>query len=193
MYFKTEGPAMMAHHFLSIIGMSWCLFNGKYGTELVATIGGAEITNPLLQLRWFLRETGRHNTFVADVVDWAFMLLFTFFRIGFGSSLLYSYFQQDTDFWGRLGGTLIYLIGWVFFINILSYAVHKYNRRRQVAASRSLPVPAEDFPSDGNESDSKGRVDIIKDQDIPSQREIKYGNRELTLRKNCVVQESIES
>lgn len=85
---------MMAHHLLSIVGLSWCLFGGYLGTELLATIGGAEITNPLLQLRWFLRETGHYNSVLGDVVDLTFMLSFAFFRIGFGSVLLYSYFRQ---------------------------------------------------------------------------------------------------
>uniref|UniRef100_A0A0B6ZI29 TLC domain-containing protein n=1 Tax=Arion vulgaris TaxID=1028688 RepID=A0A0B6ZI29_9EUPU len=191
LYFRTEGPAMMAHHFLSIAGLTWCLMSGSYGTELLATIGGAEITNPLLQFRWFLRETGRYKTLLGDIVDWAFMLLFGFFRIGFGSVLLYSYFQQDTDFWGRLGGVSIYIIGWIFFINIVNYAIRKYTRRYQAWTARSLP--SDNFPSTAQDSDPKGRIDIINDQDIPSQREIKYGNRELILRKNCVVQENIES
>ncbi|KAK0057555.1 transmembrane protein 136 [Biomphalaria pfeifferi] len=129
LYFRTEGPVMLAHHFLSIIGLSWCLFAGYYGTELVATIGGAEITNPLLQLRWFLRESGHYKSLLGDIVDWTFIMSFGFVRILLGSVLLYSYYQQNTDFWGRLGGTCIYSIGWIFFIGILNYAVKKYSRR----------------------------------------------------------------
>lgn len=85
---------MLAHHFLSIVGLSWCLIAGAYGTELVATIGGAEITNPLLQLRWFMRNTGCYKTLWGDIVDITFMCLFGFVRIILGSMLLYSYFQQ---------------------------------------------------------------------------------------------------
>ena len=89
------GPVMVAHHFLSIIGLTWCLMAGHYGTELVATIGGAEITNPLLQLRWFLREMGHYRgTIWGHLVDWAFMVSFGFIRIILGSILLYCYYQQ---------------------------------------------------------------------------------------------------
>ncbi|BFZ25747.1 hypothetical protein BsWGS_28786 [Bradybaena similaris] len=195
LYFKTEGPAMMAHHFVSIVGLAWCLFSGYYGTELVATIGGAEITNPLLQLRWFLRETGRYNTRLGAIVDWAFMISFGFYRIGLGSVLLYSYFQQDTDFWGRLGGTSIYLISWIFFINIVNYAIHKYARRHRVSTSNynCQPLRAEETHSDVDNCGVKGRVDAIKDQDIPSQREIKDGEGELSLRNRYIVQECFQT
>jgi hypothetical protein len=104
---------------------------GKYGTEMIATMFGSEITNPLLQFRWFLRETGNYKTILGEIVDHAFMFLFGFFRIGIGSYLLYTYFQQDTDFWGRLGGTVIYAISWMFWINIVLYAAKKYRKRFQ--------------------------------------------------------------
>ena len=58
---------MLLHHSLSIFGMTWTLCAGKYGTEMMATIAGSEVTNPLLQLRWFLRETGRKDTRLSEV------------------------------------------------------------------------------------------------------------------------------
>lgn len=192
LYFKTEGPVMMAHHSLSIVGLSWCLFAGYYGTELVATIGGAEVTNPLLQLRWFLRQTGYYKTIVGDIVDWAFILSFGFIRIILGSMLLYSYYQQDTDFWGRLGGTCIYIIGWIFFIGILNYVIRKYSRRYKnwvgtVSAndaagshrSASGPSASEDLPSQGLKACVGG---VTGEQEILSVREIKDGNNGLFVR-----------
>ena len=66
----------MAHHFVSLSGLFWCLITGYYGTEAIATIAGAEVTNPLLQARWFLRSTGRQHTLAADVIG---NMLFCFF------------------------------------------------------------------------------------------------------------------
>ena len=120
---------MLLHHSLSILGLLWTLLAGKYGTEMVATICGSEVTNPLLQLRWFLKETGRYHTLLGEVVDVSFMLSFFFVRIGVGSVLLYCYFQQPTDFWGRVGATSIYLISWMFWISIFRYAIYKYTKK----------------------------------------------------------------
>ncbi|KAK3770698.1 hypothetical protein RRG08_037890 [Elysia crispata] len=205
MYFKTEGPVMVAHHFLSIVGLTWCLVAGFYGTELVCTIGGAEITNPLLQLRWFLRETGHYRgTIWGHLVDWAFMLSFGFIRIVLGSILLYSYYQQNTDFWGRLGGTTIYSIGWIFFINILNYAFRKYLRiykdwveakkgKLGNGAPKDLQANLEnrngDHSSISNGNTKDGEVPVIPEREIPSQREIKNGVTPLTPRESLVVRD----
>ena len=121
---------MLLHHTLSIAGLTTCFVLGWWGTEMVATIFGAEITNPLLQLRWFLRETGKYNTLLGDIVDIAFMFLFGFFRIFLGSILLYNYYHLNTtDWWGRFGGTAIYGIGWIFWLSIVQYGFKKYRRR----------------------------------------------------------------
>lgn len=45
---------MMFHHAVSLFGQFLCLSTGLYGTEMIATIFGTEITNPLLQLRWWV-------------------------------------------------------------------------------------------------------------------------------------------
>ena len=121
---------MLLHHTLSIAGLTTCVVLKWWGTEMVATIFGAEITNPLLQLRWFLRETGNYHSLLGDCVDIAFMFLFGFFRIFLGSILLYSYFQLNTtDWWGKFGGSAIYGIGWIFWLSIVQYGFKKYRKR----------------------------------------------------------------
>lgn len=205
MYFKTEGPVMLAHHTLSIVGLAWCLVAGYYGTELVCTIGGAEITNPLLQLRWFLREMGLYRgTILGHLVDWAFMFSFGFIRIGLGSILLYSYYQQNTDFWGRLGGTTIYGIGWIFFIQIVSYAIRKYLRiykewtrnkkgLKSNGAHTDFTKTANHIPSFSDSISSSNEktkeVPVIPEREIPSQREIKNGVAPLTPRESLIVRD----
>ncbi|XP_041373449.1 TLC domain-containing protein 5-like [Gigantopelta aegis] len=140
LYFRGEGAVMMVHHCLSILGLSMCLVFGRWGTELVATICGGEMTNPLLQLRWFLRETGRYDTWYGELNDIVFMVLFGIIRIGVGSALLYSYFQQPTDYLGRFGGVCIYSIGWLFFINIVQFGVNKYKKKWRAFKQRQGSV-----------------------------------------------------
>ncbi|XP_076457365.1 TLC domain-containing protein 5-like [Babylonia areolata] len=129
LYFQTEGVPMLLHHSLSILGCVWTLCAGRYGTELAATICGSEVTNPLLQLRYFLKETGRYHTVLGEVVDAVFMLSFFAVRLGVGTLLLYCYFLQPTDFMGRVGAMAIYLISWMFWVSIFRYAVRKYSKK----------------------------------------------------------------
>ena len=42
---------MLVHHIVSISGFVLVLCTGMYGAEVVATLGGSEVTNPLLQAR----------------------------------------------------------------------------------------------------------------------------------------------
>lgn len=121
---------MLLHHTLSIIGLSVTFVVKLYGTEIVTTIFGAEFTNPLLQTRWFLKETNNYNTMLGDIIDISFMVLFGVLRIGIGTVLLYRHYTMPTtDFLSRLGGTCIYIVGWLFWVSIVQYAYRKYKRR----------------------------------------------------------------
>ncbi|XP_045208153.2 TLC domain-containing protein 5-like [Mercenaria mercenaria] len=138
LYFRTEGPVMLVHHTMSIAGLGVCFVLKYYGIEMITTLFGSEITNPLLQSRWFLRETSNYDTLLGDVVDIAFMGLFGFFRIILGTILLYSYFgQEGTDWLGKLAGCLIYSMGWVFWVSIVQYGIKKYKRKYGKSKSRS--------------------------------------------------------
>ena len=118
---------MLFHHMLSLAGNSLTLYYGKYGTEIVATIFGTEITNPFLQLRWFLRQTGHGAMWYAELNDLFFMFLFGLVRIVVGGYLLYCYLSHPVPDWlGRLGGISIYLVSWGFWVMIVQYAVKKY-------------------------------------------------------------------
>lgn len=150
--FQTEGVGMLTHHALSILGLSVTLLLNRYGTEIMASIVGTEITNPLLQLRWFLRETGRGATAAAIIINWIFVLSFGFFRIGMGSYLLYTYFQNPKPDWlGRFGGFSLYLIGWVFWIQLCRYSYRKIFRPKPPRGQqKSCHVSNNDSPSHSN-------------------------------------------
>ncbi|CAH1798131.1 unnamed protein product, partial [Owenia fusiformis] len=50
---RTEGAIMMIHHLVSVLGLSMTVYRGIYGTEMIGTLFGTEISNPFLQIRWF--------------------------------------------------------------------------------------------------------------------------------------------
>jgi len=123
---------MIFHHILSILGNGFALYRGTNGTELVATLFGTEITNPILQLRWFLRSSGVspcHPT-IAMIVDFCFLIVFTVMRICIGSVLLYRYLRHPAPDWlARSAALIIYGISWVFWYSIVCFAVRKYGSK----------------------------------------------------------------
>lgn len=129
-FFLFVGQTMLCHHFVSIIALAICLITGSYGTEIVATIFGSEISNPLLQCRWFLKYSGNRDTVIADLVDVAFILTFTYVRIVVGSNLLYCYqLMPHIPIFMRIASVAFYLISWAFWITILKFGYRKCQRK----------------------------------------------------------------
>jgi len=124
----TEGWDMLFHHLISVSGIAFILFDEYSGPELVATILGTEISNPFLQLRWFMRETGQYQTFVAKVNDIIFMSVFIVWRLGPGSLLWYQtvLVSSKPKLFVKLGGTGMYFIGWVWTVFILRFARKRF-------------------------------------------------------------------
>jgi len=122
---------MLFHHVLSVLGNGCVLYRQINGTEVMAAFIGTEITNPLLQIRWHLRHDKLSARFpaITEFVDIAFILLFTFMRIGIGSALLYSYLMHPRPDWVARGfASTLYAVGWVFWVGIVRFAYRKYRR-----------------------------------------------------------------
>ena len=120
---------MIMHHMVSLVGLSASFYRHTYGREMVAMIFGTEFTNPLLQLRWFLKETGNYNTWFSEFNDLIFMCVFTYLRVGLGTVFLVNYWKSPkTDLFGRLGGLGMYVISFSFMLEILRFAFKKYSR-----------------------------------------------------------------
>ncbi|XP_021152557.1 TLC domain-containing protein 5 isoform X1 [Columba livia] len=136
-YFQTEGALMLAHHLVSILGIAASLALGESAAEVNAVIFGSEITNPLLQARWFLKETGCYHSFAGDVVDFFFVVLFTGVRIGVGAWLMYCELVSPKPRWYiKLGGVIMYAVSWVFMVSICRFARRKSMRKYHAWRSR---------------------------------------------------------
>ncbi|KAM3869007.1 TLC domain-containing protein 5 [Diretmus argenteus] len=124
--YGSEGPVMLAHHTASIVGILVALFLGKSGCETCAVIFGSEITNPLLQTRWFLRQVGRYDSLLGDAVDLLFILMFTFVRVGVGSMLFYCEITSPRpSLIMKAGGVVMYVLAWVFMVDIAKFGYKK--------------------------------------------------------------------
>ncbi|XP_028838446.1 TLC domain-containing protein 5 [Denticeps clupeoides] len=126
MYFHTEGPVMLAHHTMSILGILLALALGESGIETCAVLFGTEITNPLLQIRWFLKRTGRYDSLLGDAVDVLFILMFAFVRIGVGSRMLICELTSPRPSLAvKIEGVAIYSLSWLFMVDIARFAYRK--------------------------------------------------------------------
>ncbi|XP_009082945.1 PREDICTED: transmembrane protein 136-like [Acanthisitta chloris] len=129
LYFQTEGALMLFHHTLSICGMIMVLGLGKSATEVNAVVFVSEITNPLLQSRWFLREMGCYHTFLGELVDFFFVLLFLVLRIGGGAWIMFAMLTSPEPNWLlKAGGLAMYLVSLGFMVEICRFVRRKMGK-----------------------------------------------------------------
>jgi hypothetical protein len=132
LYMRTEGPVMLAHHVVSLLGLAYVLNQGRYGSELTAVMGASECTNPLLQLRWFMRETGHYTGRKALLVDYLFVSLFLAARLGAGS--VFHYVCQTSPKLNliiKAGGQAFYIISVIFGIQLCMFFYRKYLKKKR--------------------------------------------------------------
>uniref|UniRef100_A0A3Q3WV79 TLC domain-containing protein n=1 Tax=Mola mola TaxID=94237 RepID=A0A3Q3WV79_MOLML len=126
----SEGPVMLAHHAASIAGILLALLMGVSGCETCAVIFGSEITNPLLQSRWFLRQLGLYDGLLGDAVDLLFIVLFATVRVGVGTVMFYCELGSPRPtLVMKLGGVVMYVIAWVFMVDIARFGYKKSRAR----------------------------------------------------------------
>ncbi|CAM1300464.1 TMEM136 (predicted) [Pycnogonum litorale] len=88
LFHNTEGPTMLFHHFASILMIVLLLTTQQCVVASIAALGLAEFSNPLLQLRWFLRELNFNNGVMSLIVDLLFVIFFIICRFGFSTALV---------------------------------------------------------------------------------------------------------
>uniref|UniRef100_A0A8C6TM11 TLC domain containing 5b n=1 Tax=Neogobius melanostomus TaxID=47308 RepID=A0A8C6TM11_9GOBI len=123
---RSEGPVMMTHHGASIAAIAVTLWLGSSGCETCGVVFGSELTNPLLQARWFLRHAGRYDSLLGDAVDVAFISLFAGVRVGVGSVMFYRQLTSPRPaLVMKLGGVVMYALAWVFMVDIARFCFKK--------------------------------------------------------------------
>ena len=122
LYMQTEKPIMLAHHVVSIIGFFLCLKYGVSGCEILATTGGAELSNPFLQWRWLLQQEHKLDTDVGRFVEHMFLLIWFVVRMGIGT-LLYAVIIISSNplIAFKLGANCMFTVSCTFTYGILQY------------------------------------------------------------------------
>ncbi|XP_048369266.1 TLC domain-containing protein 5-like [Sphaerodactylus townsendi] len=125
-YFGSEGELMLCHHMLSVGGLVMVLLLGASATEVNAVLFVSEITNPLLQVRWFLREIGHYPSLAGDVVDFLFVALFVVLRIVGGAWILRGVMTSPQTFCIlKMGFLAMYVVSLAFLLDISQFARRK--------------------------------------------------------------------
>ncbi|XP_068600519.1 TLC domain-containing protein 5 [Brachionichthys hirsutus] len=127
---RSEAPVMLVHHAASIIGILLALLMGVSGCEACGVIFGSELTNPLLQGRWFLRRLGLYDSLLGDAVDLLFVFLFATVRVGVGTAMLYCELSSPrTSLVMKVGGGVMYVLAWAFMVDIARFGYKKSRAR----------------------------------------------------------------
>ncbi|KAJ0004124.1 hypothetical protein NQD34_010338 [Periophthalmus magnuspinnatus] len=136
---RSEGPVMLAHHAASILGILLTLWLGSSGCETCGVIFGSELTNPLLQARWFLRQVGLYETVLGDLVDVLFISLFAGVRVGVGTAMFYCQLTSPRPaLLMKLGGVVMYVLAWVFMVDIARFGYKKSKMKYRRWKERTL-------------------------------------------------------
>ena len=123
---------MLAHHLVSLSALAYSLYQGKFGSELTAVMGASEVTNPLLQLRWFLKETGRYRGRLEFIIDILFVGVFWMARLGVGSAFhVVCQTSPKLDLVTKAGGQAFYIISVIFGIQLAIFGYKKYIRKKK--------------------------------------------------------------
>ncbi|KAL3265885.1 hypothetical protein HHI36_010076 [Cryptolaemus montrouzieri] len=126
-YYRTETGLMIMHHLYTIYALKAMVWKGYSGAQACCCLGCMEITNPVLQLRWFIRSEGYHKTITFILVELLFFILFFTFRMLIGSYIaLKVLFEEknDTDF--KIATMLLHTVSCLFMVQIFKYAILKY-------------------------------------------------------------------
>ncbi|XP_057676996.1 TLC domain-containing protein 5 [Corythoichthys intestinalis] len=149
--FGGESAVMLGHHAASIAGILLALLMGVSACETCAVIFGSEITNPLLQVRWFLRRLGRYDSLLGDTVDLLFIVLFATVRVGVGACMFYCELTSPrTAPIMKLGGVVMYGLAWVFMVDIARFGYKKSKMRYKQWCERR-----KEFHVDGHHLDNR--------------------------------------
>jgi len=126
-YMRTEGAAMLAHHVVSIVGLVYSYYFHISGVEVTAVCFGAEITNPMVQFRWFLKKHFLYHSQIGMLNDYLFVFSFAFWRFGIGTYFFYVAMTHDkVDMMIKAGALGLYVISAVFMWHIAKFFVRKY-------------------------------------------------------------------
>lgn len=143
LYYQSETNLMIAHHLFSCLSLTRIIMKEYSGSQSTCALGCMEISNPILQARWFARTYGYHHTPLFVSIEVTFMLVFITVRIFFGTFFLIVVMFHPYNNWEmRLISLALYVLSWMFVVNILKYVTSKYVQQQIISQEDDLPKSA---------------------------------------------------
>ncbi|XP_033641281.1 TLC domain-containing protein 5-like isoform X1 [Asterias rubens] len=129
-FYDSSTAVMLAHHLVSIAGISASLMSGYSGTEIGTCIFLGELSNPMLQLRYFMRQSGIKDGILYELNELTFLMTFIVCRAGIGSYLTFCHVMHPLPHvFFKIGGVALYVVSWIFIVQLLTIVFHKYSCR----------------------------------------------------------------
>jgi hypothetical protein len=126
---------MKFHHVLTVTGLFYYSFKISKQYFIVYAIGLTEITNPLLQVRWFLKHHGLRDGIAFKIIEPLFIMMFFFIRVFVLSYYLYeAWFNKSLEFdaadltFTTLGALTGYALAFQMF-NYIRYQLKKSQKK----------------------------------------------------------------
>ncbi|KAJ0175422.1 hypothetical protein K1T71_008581 [Dendrolimus kikuchii] len=126
----TEGALMLCHHTTALLAINIYMQKSHTGCTFACTMALLEITNPLLQTRWFIRNAGFDKTMVFLIIELIYLATFISFRGIIGSYVMYKIVNSDLfDVEEKIISFVFYLVSLAFIYEMLGYVLHRYRTR----------------------------------------------------------------
>lgn len=120
---------------LTVTGLFYYSFKISKQFFIVYALGLTEITNPLLQVRWFLKHHGKRDTIAFKIIEILFLFCFFVIRLGVLSYYLYeAWFNKSLKFNGddltftTLGALTGYALAFQMY-NYIRYQLKKSKKK----------------------------------------------------------------
>lgn len=133
---------MKFHHLLTVTGLFYYSFKISKQFYIVYAIGLTEITNPLLQVRWFLKHHNRRQGIAFRIVEPVFIFMFFAIRVFVLSYYLKeAWFNKSLDFnaddltFTTLGAGTGYALAYQMY-NYISYMRKKSQKKKSELKER---------------------------------------------------------
>lgn len=130
--YDSKDKLIISHHIYCVIFLTRILYNGVSGAQTTCGLGAMEFTNPLLQARWFIRSEGLYPSVLFLSAETVFLIIYLIIRIVLGTYFMWiiiSHPKNDYEF--IMFSIIIYVISWMFFVNIVRYVLNKYFVKRK--------------------------------------------------------------
>ncbi|CAD0199691.1 unnamed protein product [Chrysodeixis includens] len=136
----SDSVLMLSHHICALFAITRYMQKGHSGCTYACTLVLLEITNPLLQIRWFLKYHGYSKSKAYFAVEVAYLVLFLFLRGFLGTLLLLWVFGSNNFDWEeRIYCLTFYVISLIFVHDIAGYVRHRY--KNEIVSFQELLHP----------------------------------------------------